>query len=248
MEKTIGIKDLITKENLIKIIKELAKNKLFKNEQQLQFDLAWEIKKELDRNKLNDWTVEFEYLSATKPKCNDEKQKNIYTDLIILNKLTGEYIPIELKYKTRISYDLQGIQVLKNQGARDLGRFDFLWDLQRIQILKNREREYLVNAYLQKMLNGFALILTNDSAYWEMTIKKLDKKGQNPLYRSFCIGEGQIIKANEKLNWKSGESCVNGTWREKVCPLCFDSDKSCHWEDCKNNETNIEFKCLALEI
>lgn len=242
------INEIITRENLIKTIKELAKNKLYKNEQQLQFDLAWEIKKELDKNNLNDWDVEFEYLSATKPKCDDENQKNIYTDLIVLNKSTGEYIPIELKYKTRISYNLQGNQVLKNQGARDLGRFNYLWDLQRIHILKNKDRGYIIDSNLKTMLNGFAIILTNDGAYWEMTTEKLDNKGQNPLYKSFCIGEGQIIKANEKLNWKPGKSCVNDTWREKVCPLCFNYDKICHWIDCQNVETSIEFKCLVLGI
>ena len=132
----LEINEVINKNYIIEIIKNLVKIKLYKNEQQLQYDLAWEIKKTLVTNNLHDWSVEFEYLSAIKPKCEDENTKNIYTDLVILNNSTGEFIPIELKHKTRIAYDLYGIQLLKNQGARDLGRFDFLWDLQRIQILK----------------------------------------------------------------------------------------------------------------
>ena len=214
----------------------------------MQFDLAWEIRKTLETEKFNDWSVEFEYLSAIKAKCENDNEKNIYTDLIIWNKNSGEFIPVELKYKTKNYCDLCGIQLLKNHGARDLGRFDYLWDLQRIQILRNGERNYCVSPNLKTMIDGFAIILTNDKDYWETTRESLDNKGKKPLYYKFCIGQEQIIRTKEMLNWKAGKSCVNGTWREKACPLNFDNEYICKWEECPNNEWNELFKCLILSL
>ena len=57
----------------------------------------------------------------------------------------GEYLPIELKYKTksvkkriprfgeRLSLN---VEVMKNQGAQDLGKYDFWKDVRRIEIIK----------------------------------------------------------------------------------------------------------------
>lgn len=49
-------------------------------------------------------------------------------------------VPIELKYKTKGFTEIIGSDtiIIKNQGAQDVGRYDFLYDVQRIEgIVKN---------------------------------------------------------------------------------------------------------------
>ena len=134
----MAIPSVINKTFIENIIQNLTAKKLYRNEAQLQFDLAWEIRKELGNKKISDWHVELEYLSATSTKTGKkgkEITKSYYTDIMLLSDI-GEFIPIELKYKTKSL--INGKKVLKTQGAQDLGRFDFLWDVHRIQSLKHK--------------------------------------------------------------------------------------------------------------
>ena len=84
-----------TKNILETAIKKMAsKGKIYSNESQFQFDLAWELRKQ-------GFDVELEMLSVSqayaKQLSKDERQK-AYTDIVVKDE-TG-YIVIELKYKT----------------------------------------------------------------------------------------------------------------------------------------------------
>lgn len=77
----------------------------------------------------------------------------------------GEFVPVELKYKTkktrkailRFGQDLKPAhEVMKNQGARDLGMYDFWKDVKRIE---------LVRKHFANVKGGLAVFMTNDQSY-----------------------------------------------------------------------------------
>lgn len=67
-------------------------------------------------------------------------------------------LAVELKYKTRkleIAHNNERFQ-LKNQGAQDLGRYDFLKDVARLEQVAGTNSD----------VQGYAVLLTNDPSYW----------------------------------------------------------------------------------
>ena len=76
-----------------------------------------------------------------------------------------EFLPIELKYKTKsVRKNLlrfgeevaEKVEVMKNQGAQDLGMYDFWKDVRRIEIVRKR---------FNSIKNGLAIFVTNDPSY-----------------------------------------------------------------------------------
>jgi hypothetical protein len=85
--------------------------------------------------------------------------------LDIVVKKDGEYCPVELKYKTKkverqitrfdeVMHDK--VVVMKNQGAQDLGMYDFWKDVRRVELVRNR---------FERIKGGLAVFVTNDNAY-----------------------------------------------------------------------------------
>ncbi len=122
---------------------------------------------------------------------SDYKPQNLYIDIVV--EKGGEFLPIELKYKTmpinaevyRFGEKLEKVEILKNHGARDLGAYDFWRDVSRIECLIKR---------FNNVKNGIALFVTNDQGYW-----KLPKKGTNPNYANFSMKDGVH---NQKKAWQ----------------------------------------------
>lgn len=113
---------------------------------------------------------------------HDYKPQNLYIDIVV--EKDGEFLPIELKYKTmpinaevyRFGEKLEKVEILKNHGARDLGAYDFWRDVSRIECLIKR---------FNNVKNGIALFVTNDQGYWT-----LPKMGTNPNYANFSMKDG----------------------------------------------------------
>lgn len=84
--------------------------------------------------------------------------------LDILVSKNGEYLPVELKYKTkgvqrklrRFDEELEEVEVIKNQGAKDWGMYNFWKDVRRIELVRKR---------FPNVKNGLAVFLTNDQSY-----------------------------------------------------------------------------------
>lgn len=117
--------------------------------------------------------------------------QNLYIDIVV--EKNGEFLPIELKYKTaplkqnitRFGETLDRIDILKNHGARDLGAYDFWRDVSRIECLIKR---------FKNVKNGIVLFVTNDKGYWE-----LPQDGSTPNYANFSM--------------RPGKHGVNKTWQ-----------------------------------
>lgn len=113
---------------------------------------------------------------------HDYKPQNLYIDVVV--EKDGEFLPIELKYKTmpinaevyRFGEKLEKVEILKNHVARDLGAYDFWRDVSRIECLIKK---------FSNVKSGIALFVTNDKGYWT-----LPKVGTNPNYANFSMQEG----------------------------------------------------------
>ena len=203
--------------NLLEVINKLSSLRpIFNMEADFQFALAWEIQK-----KFPDWSIRFE---KKPPNLKDR----IFVDLWIEG---DETCAIELKYKTRrFDIDVKGESFnLLNQGAQDLGRYDFLKDVERL--------ENIVSAH--DNVKGYAIILTNDSSYWKSTATEtIDTK--------FRIHDGRVL--NGELSWRPEAS--SGTVRGREKPIKLTGTYKLNWKDYSqvSGTSYGKFRYLFLEI
>ena len=196
----------------------LNQEQFFCNECHLQMELAAYLRQSGNYSK-----VHLEYFV---PSAIVQPQ-NLYIDIVVEKK--GEFLPIELKYKTaplkkdidRFGEVLEGVDVLKNHGARDLGAYDFWRDVNRIECLMK---------CFGNVKNGIALFLTNDQGYWT-----LPKDGTNPNYANFSMKDG---KHSQEKHWQ-------GNTAMSAARPSFNVNKvyELEWKD-----YNLPFRYCLLEI
>lgn len=185
--------------NIHEVMTELAKTRpIFHSEADFQFALAWQI-----REMMLDSQIRLEF----KP-FPDER---MYLDIWIRDQETA----IELKYLSRkLETEYDGEQyTLKEQGAQDLIRYDFLKDIARIE------------SVMQSLMarRGFAILLTNDPLYWDRS--RLRKA--NPIDAAFHIYEGRVVAG--ELAWAN--SAGEGTTRSREALINLRGSYSLNWED-----------------
>lgn len=233
----------ITEVDISKIIKNFGEEKprIFQREAQFQFELAWELHKAIG----NDGEVLLEVLSCSKLRTENKKTKRFYSDIILKDK--NGFIVIELKYKTKMEkVTVFGVE-LTGQGAQDEGRYDYLWDIKRIELLKNHEDGYDCNPELGNFLGGYAIMLTNDNQYWEITKEIAEANGRN--YSQFCIGEDDEVKG--EVDWNSEEPPV---WTRSRPKIKFNDKYRFKWEqyyfakDGEGKTKSKEFRYLITHI
>lgn len=198
--------------NIETILDTLSKQRpLFKSERDLQESLIQKLR-------------------STDLKCEVNKVVNgTKVDLWIDN---GEKeILIQLKHKTKkLSVNVGGSQFdLKNHGAQDQGRYDFLKDL------KGLEQLCMDNP----VQTGYAILLTNDHRYWDRPIK-LDS-----VDKDFHLYEGRRV--NGTLAWKDGTS--SGTLSGREFPIELRGTYSLKWVNYSRFSSNdSEFRYLSVEV
>ncbi len=142
------------------ILSFLGSNKeLLFNERDFQMHLATWLRKSI--NNYDD--VDVEYYVPRNELEGYVWESELRLDIVV--KKNGEYCPVELKYKTkkverqikRFGEQLSdNVVVMKNQGAQDLGMYDFWKDVRRVELVRRR---------FDKVKGGLAVFLTNDSFY-----------------------------------------------------------------------------------
>ncbi len=217
----------LSRDELIKLIKEVMRNanRTIVCEKQLQFDLAWELKKSTGAK------IHLEY--ATKPKQQEEdeeennsKKTRYYYDIVIEDDV--ELIPIELKFKTK---SVKGHEEYTNQAAQDLARYDFWRDVKRIEDF---------NAPSEKFASvGYAVMVTNDGAY-------VDKSGENTMYKSFSVNKDREVKAG-KLDWAS-EPSPKSVGENRMNGIEIKNDYKLNWEEDVVANNGVRFNVLVLEV
>ena len=203
--------------NLLGIIDRLSSLRpIFNIEADFQHALGWEFQK-----KFPDWSVRFEH------KPTNLKDR-IFVDLWIKGDQT---YAIELKYKTRkLDVNVKGESFnLLDQAAQDLGRYDFLKDIERLENIVS----------IHDNVKGYAIILTNDSAYWK-------SPATETIDAEFRIHEGRIL--NGELAW--GTEVGAGTMRGREKPIKLTGTYKLSWKDYSQVSSTSygKFRYLLLEI
>ena len=161
--------------------------------------------------------VDVEYYVPTDELDGYKKLWNSELKLDIVISNGKDYVPIELKYKTkktgkifpRFGEELpKKIDVVKNQGARDLGMYDFWKDVHRIELVRKR---------FCNVKHGLAVFVTNDVGYTKPCNGKPNhlnfamNNGTHPKDKHWQIKDSKCCKTHpdfdvEKeytINWNS---------------------------------------------
>lgn len=195
------------------------KRKIFVSEADLQFSLAWQIQQQYP-----DADIRLEY-------CPVEIDKSMHVDILV--KMKDSYIPIEVKYfKMGCDVIVDGERfVLKNQGAQDIARYDFLKDITRIEKLIMAD---------SKFTKGYVVLLANDPTYWSA-----------PASTKTCDAEFRIhngaVKSGE-LSW--AEHTGKGTMMGREKSLSLMGNYVMDWQDfSKIDEGRAgSFKLVSLKV
>ena len=167
-----------------------SNEELLFNERDFQMHLATWLRN--SANRYDD--VDVEYYVPRQELENYIWESELRLDIVV--KKEGEYCPVELKYKTkkverkisRFDEDLTGdVVVMKNQGAQDLGMYDFWKDVRRVELVRNR---------FERVKGGLAVFVTNDNAY-----TKASKTTSN----NYLLNMNEGVHSRQK-HWANPES------------------------------------------
>ena len=165
-------------------------NELLFNERDFQMHLATWL-----RNSDNHYDdVDVEYYVPKTELDNYIWDSELRLDIVV--KKDGEFCPIELKYKTKkvesqiCRFDEMlddKVVVMKNQGAQDLGMYDFWKDVRRVELVRNR---------FKNVKGGLAVFVTNDQLY-----TKASRQNSNNYLLNMTEGKHSVIK-----HWQNKDS------------------------------------------
>ena len=146
--------------------------------------------------------------------------------------LPGLGIALELKYRTRnLNIESNGeLFTLLNQSAPDQGRYDFLKDIQRLEQLSKQP----------DTRSGFAILLTNDPAYWKPPAR-LDT-----FDAAFRLQEGR--KLTGQMAWS--ERAGDGTTKKREEPISLNGSYNVRWKnfaDVGDGKYGL-FRYLAIQL
>lgn len=204
---------------LLDMIREVMNNtqQVIRCEDQLKLALAWELKKEYE-DKAN---IYLEYAAK-----NNTNGRRLYYDIVI--EVGNEYIPIELKFKTKF---VKGHEYT-NQAAQNLGRYDFWTDVERIQNFnENTGKEFT---------KGYAILVTNDAVYSTYD-------GEGFYYRNFSTKHKREIQAGTSLVWTEDYN-PEAVGKNRNKAIKIKNNYLLNWEDLKCLTDKIKFEALILEI
>ena len=179
-------------------------NVIFTNELHLQMHLSQFLKEE-GYGLLYEYHVPSDQLKGDYPwlKPNSIKRSEMYLDIVVYDG--KEYLPIEIKYKTRsletntrvFGDPEKEVELLRDQGAQDLGMYGFWKDVYRIELVRDTYKN---------VKNGIAIFVTNDPYYQE----------NNPTpevnHFHFRMTGGRRVN-NEELHWVDSESKSARTYK-----------------------------------
>jgi hypothetical protein len=206
--------------NMDNVLRELAKERpLFHSEADFQHALAWKI-----HELTPDAQVRLEISSGR----FDKRER-----IDILARMRNEVFAIELKYKKRkLDYQFSGENFsLANDGAQDIGRYDFIKDVARLENF----------VFGGSNITGYAILLTNDDLYWRESVRGVSSA-------AFFLHEGRNIAHSTPLFWHI--STGDGTKKGRTESFELRADRTLSWAEYSTlpNIANGVFRYLNLKI
>lgn len=205
-----------------------SNEELLFNERDFQMHLATWLRK--SANDYDDVDVEYYVPKIELP--NYVWDSELRLDIVV--KKNGEYCPVELKYKTkkverqisRFDEILDDkVVVMKNQGAHDLGMYDFWKDVRRIELVHNR---------FAKVKGGLAIFVTNDALY-----TKASRPESNNYLLNMNEGKHSVIK-----HWQNENSACAKMKSYKSFEV--EKEYSINWHH--RNVDNIPFHYCVVNV
>ena len=205
-----------------------SNEELLFNERDFQMHLATWLRK--SANDYDDVDVEYYVPKIELP--NYVWDSELRLDIVV--KKDGEYCPVELKYKTkkverqisRFDEMLDDkVVVMKNQGAQDLGMYDFWKDIRRIELVRNR---------FEKVKGGLAIFVTNDALY-----TKASRPESNNYLLNMNEGMHSVIK-----HWQNENSACAKMNSYKSFEV--EKEYSINWHH--RNVDNIPFHYCVVNV
>ncbi|MDD5094110.1 MAG: hypothetical protein PHV74_07010 [Dehalococcoidia bacterium] len=193
------------------------KRPLFHSEADFQHALAWQLRTQGD---VTDVRLELPV---------DQHGNSLHLDILAING--SHRLAIELKYKTRKLTSMVRNETfsLRDQAAQDIARYDFAKDIWRLeQVLANHSD-----------MVGYAILLTNDSAYWE-------RSNRSTVDEQFRLHEGRTLQGT--LEWESGAS--DGTKSKRESPIPLSGAYGMRWRVYSNliQEPYGQFRYLMVKV
>jgi hypothetical protein len=144
----------------------------------------------------------------------------------------SEHFAVEVRYKTALLQTIyKGKSIhLKNQAAHDISRYDFVSDIGKLErVVRNRPD-----------VHGFALLITNDSLYWQPS------KKSNSVDELFRLHHGRLLMG--VCAWKEEAGYGTTTGREALVHL--DNTYHLAWQPYCTLGTNKNetFQALLVEV
>ncbi len=203
-------------EHIIKALQ--IERPIFHSEADFQHSLAWEV-----HRRHPEAIVRLEVDRGT-------AEQREHLDILV--KVGDVTFAIELKYKTKKLDTVFGTEEfhLRNHGAQDIGRYDFIKDIVRV------ERFVMANADS----TGYAIFLTNDDSYWK------EARSLTTADAMFRIGENRTLDG--QLRWS--EATGSGTMKGRESPLSLNRSHSIRWVDYSklNVKGPSRFRYILLEV
>lgn len=212
-----------------------SNEELLFNERDLQMHLATWLRN--SKKSYDDVDVEYYVPWEELGKDTSGEYKYIWKSelrLDIVVKKDGEYCPVELKYKTkkverkisRFNEELSDeVIIMKNQGAQDLGMYDFWKDIRRVELVRNR---------FTNVKGGLAVFVTNDPLY-----TKASRENSNNYLLNMTEGKHSVIK-----HWQNKESACAKMKSYKSFEV--EKEYSIKWHH--RNVDNIQFHYCVVNI
>jgi hypothetical protein len=194
--------------------------KVYRSEAHFQEVMALEVRRRLPN------------ATASLERFIDAKGETLRVDLSV--EMPGSGLAVELKYKTKeLRVEDEGeLYQIKSHLAPDQGRYDFIKDVCRLESIAAKHSSW----------EGYAILLTNDSAYWRPPISKRPTNDAD-----FRLHEDRLLCGD--LLW--GENASPGTksnGRDK--PLQLRGVYWLRWSDyaSPSGGRNGQFRYLAVHV
>lgn len=189
---------------------------VFHSEADFQHALAWQIQQLLQEAQIR---LELPVKGETRR----------YLDIAVQDG--AEHVLIELKYKTRSLKAVVNDEtfLLRDQGAQDIGRYDYLKDIERLESMLREQQGTL----------GYAILLSNDHGYWTQA-------RSHTVDAAFRLNEGWRMKG--LLHWSPNAS--PGTTSGREDPICLHGNYRNQWRDFSQvtDEDGGQFRYLLHEV